>query len=224
METTLRSSTYVRWLAGLGLVGITIFTASILALHAIQPTLSPMDEAMSYYVHGRHGWLTTLGLIALGVGSTAISAGLAMQRMRSFWGILLLATWSVGALLGGVFSADPPGNWEQPPTVAGAIHGIAAMIALAAFPAAAVVLVSGFGRDPQSFPLHRTLKALTVAVVLSYVVFMASLVPVFVRPGPPVLLGLTERILFVAYIAWLVVVAVGLLRMRKTEPGLHSAS
>ena len=220
----MRSTTCVRWLAGCGLIGISVFTASMILLHAIQPTLSPLDEAMSYYVHGRHGWLTTLGLVALGAGSLAITAGLAIQGMRSFWGILFLATWSMGALLGGIFSADPPGNWDKPPTVSGGIHGIAAMIALAVFPAAAVLLLSAFRRNPGWYSLRPTLKALTVAVVLSYFVFMASLVPVFVRPGPPVLLGLTERILFIAYIAWLAVVAVGLFRMRNSEPDLHSTS
>ncbi|HEX2474801.1 MAG TPA: DUF998 domain-containing protein, partial [Lacipirellulaceae bacterium] len=101
-------------------MGIAIFTAAMIALHAFQPGLSPLDEAMSYYVHGRQGWLTTLGLVALGVGSSALTIALSIHGMQSFWGILLLAIWSIGALLGGIFSADPPGNWEKPPTVSGA--------------------------------------------------------------------------------------------------------
>ncbi len=208
----MRSSNCVRWLAGLGLSGIAIFTVAMVALHAFQPELSPLDEAMSYYVHGRHGWLTTLGLVALGVGSLALTIALVVHGLQSFWGILLLATWSIGALLGGIFSADPPGNWEQPPTISGALHGIAAMIALAAFPPAAVFLVLSLRRDRDWRSIHGTLTALTVAVVLTYIAFMASLVPVFVRPGPPVLLGLTERVLLFAYIAWLAVVAIGLFR------------
>ena len=42
--------------------------------------------------------------------------------------------------------------------------------------------------------------------------FMASLAPVFVRPGPPVLLGLSERVLLATYAAWLVAVGIGIVR------------
>ena len=52
----------------------------MLALHIVQPGLSPLHEAMSYYVHGRHGWLTTLGLLSLGIGSLALTIALAVQN------------------------------------------------------------------------------------------------------------------------------------------------
>ena len=58
------------------LSGVAVFALAILALHFLQPALSPRDEAVSYYVHGRHGWLLTIGLIALGTGSLALTAAL----------------------------------------------------------------------------------------------------------------------------------------------------
>ena len=187
--------------------------ASMLALHVVQPGLSPLNEAVSFYVHGRYGWLLTLGLVALSFGSLAIAIGLGVRRASSFLGVLLMGAWSAAVLLGGVFSTDPSGNWDRPPSISGTIHGVAAMIAFTVFPLATIALVPSFRQDRRWQLLYGTLKALTTAVVVTYVAFMASLAPVFVRPGPPILLGLTERLLLAAYIAWLAVVAVGLLRM-----------
>jgi hypothetical membrane protein len=212
----LQRSTATRWLAALGLIGVAVFAAAILALHVVQPKLSPLQEAVSYYVHGRRGWLLTLGLLPLGIGSLALAIALGVQKARRRTGLVLLATWSVGVIVGGIFTADPPGSWDQPPSAAGTIHGIAAMIAFAALPAAAVILTRGFRHDARWHPLQRTLNLLSVAVVSSYVAFMASLTPVFVRPGPPILLGLTERILIVASLAWLTAVAIGLFRIEQT--------
>ena len=69
------------------------------------------------------------------------------------------------------------------------------------------------------------LLVFAVASVVSLFAFMASLVPVFVRPGPPVLLGLTERILLAVYVAWLGIVSVGLLKFSvsmNSEPDVAS--
>lgn len=219
----MQSPTAIRWLASLGLVGLATFAAAMIALHAIQPSLSPIHEAMSYYVHGPQGWLTTLGLIALGVGSLAITIAIARtaQGPRSRLGIVFLTLWSLGAILGGIFSADPPGHWNQPPSTSGAIHGLAAMIALASFPVASIALTHSVRRDNRWSGFNSILLVLAAAVVVSFIAFMASLLPVFLRPGPPVLLGLTERILFVAYIAWLVVVAVGLSRITGDNDRLN---
>jgi hypothetical protein len=208
-ELDVQSATLVRWLAQFAFFGIVVFTAAMLALHWLQPSLSPLHEAMSYYVHGRHGWLTTLGLIALGAGSLSITIALAVQGKHRFLGMSFLFAWSVGAILGGIFSADPPGNWDQPPSISGAI-------ALTAFPAATILLLRSFHNDKRWQRMYRALNLLTSVVFLSYIAFIASLAPVFVRPGPPVLLGLTERVLFAANVAWLTVVAVGLLRLGDT--------
>jgi hypothetical protein len=148
--------------------------------------------------------------MALGAGSLAMALALVLAGSASRVGIALLVVWSVGAVVGGIFSADPPGNWDQPPSIAGATHGVAAMIALASFPVACVALSRGMRRDDRWQMFSRVLGTLAAIVVLSFIAFVASLAPVFARPGPPIWFGLTERISLVAYIAWLAVVAMGL--------------
>jgi hypothetical protein len=204
-------------LSTISLIGTAVFVLTTVALHIVQPELSPLDEAMSYYVHGAHGWLMSVALLAIGVGSLALAIGLAqvLHGQLARVGIGFLIVWAVGAILGGAFSADPPGNWDRPPSTSGAIHGIAAIVALTAFPLAAVLIALGAGRDREANRKSALLNVLSVASVVSFVAFAASLVPVMIRPGPPVLLGLTERVLLGVYAAWLAVVAVGLMRTKS---------
>jgi hypothetical protein len=203
-------------LAYAAMAGAGCFVLAILALHVVQPELSPLNEAMSYYVHGANGWLATVALLAIGAGSLALTIGLGLQLdgREACIGFGFLAVWSIGAILGGAFAADPRGNWDKQPTMAGAIHGIAAMVALTAFPPAAALITRNIRRNAQIGRIGRLLSALAIASVISFVAFFGSLLPVFVRPGPPVLLGLTERILLAIYAAWLVTCALGLLQSR----------
>jgi hypothetical protein len=65
-------------------------------------------------------------------------------------------------------------------------------------------------------PFVSALRILGWISAATLVLFMCSLVPVFISPGPPRLLGLTERVLFAAYVAWLSVLAIALRRSRLT--------
>jgi len=204
-------------LAYVGLGGVGSFVVAVCLLHWLQPDLAPLDEAVSYYVHGTHGWLLTAGLLGLGFGSLALTAGSANTTgTGSRVGRWFLTVWSAGAILGGIFPADPAGTWDQPPSLAGIIHGNAALVAFVAFPVAANHLSRNFRRDSRSVPFAGVLQVLAWASAVSLFAFMGSLTPVLVSPGPPILLGLAERILLAVYVAWLVVVAVALLR-RKSE-------
>jgi hypothetical protein len=187
----------------LTLAGMAGFALTVGALHVLQPGLSPRDEAVSYYVHGPFGWLLTLGLLSLGAGSLALVAGLAPMAYgrRARIGRFVLAVWALGVLLGAVFPADPRGHWDRPPTPGGMIHGQAALLAFVALPVAAVLLSGALRREERRHA--RLLAGLGAATAVSLLLFTASLVPVFVRPGPPVLLGLSERALLACYAAWL---------------------
>jgi hypothetical protein len=179
-------------------------------LHGLQPGLSPLDEALSYYVHGAGGWLLTIGLLGLGLGSLALTVALWTRIGQG--GRWCLAVWCMGAVMGGIFPTDPPGQWDKPPSVNGLIHGLSAMAALGIFPIAAVLASRSLRSCAIWCGTPRRLGVLGTVCAVTLALFLASLVPVFVRPGPPVLLGLTERILILAYVAWLAVAAIGVLR------------
>ena len=215
-------------LGGLGgAAGVAVFAVSVLLLHVLQPELSPRDEAVSYYVHGASGWLLTVGLLALGIGSLFLVGGLirGVRGSGATSGRWLVATWAVCVLLGGAFRADPPGHWSEPPSVSGMIHGSAAMIAFLALPAASLCLTRSFRRDSRWVTRARVLRVLAFAALISLALFAGSLLPVFVRPGPPILLGLTERVLLAVYACWLATVGLGLVEVgRATSAGYGHAA
>src|SRR5262245_33648137 len=59
-----RKTAATRWPAYASLLGSGCFTIAVLALHLMQPERSPLNEAVSFYVHGTHSWLLTVGLLA----------------------------------------------------------------------------------------------------------------------------------------------------------------
>ena len=202
--------------SGMSLVGTGVFVVTLVAMHVVQPELSPVDVAVSYYMNGRWGWVLGAGLIALGLGSISLAAAIRRAAPAAagagFW---LLAIWGTGAVLGGIFPPDPYGHWDRPPSFSGMAHGMSAMVAFVAFPPAAWLLSRRLSSN--SPPGTRTWIALTTlaaACAVSLIAFFACLAPVF-QNRAPYALGLVERVLIAAYVAWLVTAAVS---VRQRSP------
>jgi uncharacterized protein DUF998 len=179
-----------RWLRRVAKGGCVVFAATVAVLHAVRPDLSPARDAVSFYVHGRLGLLLTIGLMALGVGSLALAALLSRSGPTVRWGI---RTWGACLLFGAAFASDPPGRWHEPPSFAGLVHASAAVVGFLALPVAAVAL---------AWRERRTIGNAWAAVA-SLALFAASLWPTIGAERPPVLLGLSERVLLGAYVAWM---------------------
>jgi hypothetical protein len=195
------------------LSGNAFFAVDVLALHMLQPERSPLNEAVSFYVHGAQGWLFTAGLLAWGGGSGALFIGLArtMRIRAGKAGLLGLAVWSAGVLTSGFFRADPPGprgNFSS----TGMIHENAARISFIALPIAALLISHGLRRAPEWRRTAGVLYMLAVMIMVSLIVFFASLLPISDSLRPPILFGLTERMLLAVYAAWLCAASIGLLR------------
>jgi uncharacterized protein DUF998 len=189
------------------------FAAAVLTLHLLQPELSPLNYAVSYYAHGAQGWLFTAGLLAWGIGSAALFLGLARTvRIRAAAGLSALAVWSAGVLASGLFSADPPDQWDKPLSPTALIHENAARLSFIALPIAALLLSRGLGRAPEWGRTAGVLRLFAGLIMVSLIVFFVSLLPISNSLRPPILFGLTERMLLAAYAAWLCAAAIGLLR------------
>lgn len=133
------------------LVGFSCFVLFVLILHWLQPGLDPLNEAVSFYVHGPGHWLLTTGLFGLGLGSLALTGclGFILGSAAKEVGWWLLGIWSVSIIFCGVFPADPPGNWGSPPSTAGMLHNSFALIAFLSFPVAALMLTKTFRLNPD---------------------------------------------------------------------------
>jgi Protein of unknown function (DUF998) len=202
------------WLAYVCLSGNGFFAVAVLALHLLQPERSPLNEAVSFYVHGAQGWLFTAGMLAWGGGSAALLLGLARTiRIRAGKaGLLGLAVWSAGVLTIGLFRADLPGQWNKSPSATQLIHDNAARVSFIALPIAALLLSHGLRRAPEWRRTGGVLYSFMVMIMVSLIVFFASLLPISDSLSPPMLFGLTERMLLAVYAAWLCAAAIGLLR------------
>jgi Protein of unknown function (DUF998) len=206
------------WLAYVCLFGNGCFAVAVLVLHMLQPELSPLNYAVSYYVHGVQGRLFTAGLLAWGVGSAALLLGLArtiriqIRARADAAGLFGLAVWSAGVLTSGLFSADPPSQMGKSPSASGMIHENAARVAFAALPIAALLLSHGLRKAPEWRRTARALRLFAGLIHVSLIVFFASLLPISDSFSPPIMFGLTERMLLATYAAWLCVAAIGLLR------------
>jgi Protein of unknown function (DUF998) len=196
------------------LVGLTGFVAAAGTADLANPDWSPVESMVSHYVHARAGWLITVALLSLAAAS-AVLLRLAASRTRGGrLGLWLLGVWTAGVLLGAVFPTDPYGQWDQPPTPAGMVHGIAGLIAFVVLPAAAVVLTRTWRRDRRWRPVARPL---TVAAALTVTTFLALMIAFFdVQGGPSLsvgpwerLIGLAERLMLWSCVAWLAVATVG---------------
>jgi hypothetical protein len=153
-------------------------------------------------------------MLAWGVGSAALLLGLARTiRIRAGKaGLLGLAVWSAGVLTSGLFRADLPGQWNISPSATQLIHENAARVSFIALPIAALLLSHGLRRAPEWRRTAGVLYLFMAMIMVSLIVFFASLLPVSDSLRPPMLFGLTERMLLAAYAAWLCAAAIGLLR------------
>jgi Protein of unknown function (DUF998) len=214
METKQRKQAYSLspgLLAYVCLSGNGLFAVAVLTLHLLQPELPPLDYAVSYYAHGAQGWLFTAGLLAWGIGSAALFLGLA-RTIRAAAGLSALAVWSAGVLVSGLFGADPPHQWDKPLSPTAMIHENAARLSFIALPVAALLLSRGLGRAPEWRRTAGVLYLFAGLILVSLIVFFVSLLPLSDSLRPPIMFGLTERVLLAAYAAWLCAAAIGLLR------------
>jgi hypothetical protein len=119
-----------------------------------------------------------------------------------------------------LFSADPPGQWDKPLSTTALVHENAARVSFIALPIAAFLLSHGLRRAPDWRRIAGVLYLFAVLILVSLIVFFVSLFPLSDTFSPPILFGLTERMLLAAYAAWLCAAAIGLLRSPANQPAL----
>ena len=116
-------------------------------LHLLRRDLSPVTHYISEYAVGRYGWLMASALVTLGVGTLSLSSCLA-RTTRTVWltraGVVLLSISGVSTILIGLFRTDIDGHG---PTLAGRIHGRAAIVAIVLEAVSVLLFTAHFFRD-----------------------------------------------------------------------------
>lgn len=200
----------------IALIAAIVAIAALAGLHVLSPEFSPAWRMVSEYGNGRYEWVLSAMFVSWGVSALALAFAIRSQVKGRLGviGLVLLVVAGLADIGGGVFDINhDPG------------HSIAGALGIIGFPAAAVVLSVALGRNPRwagsrkllLWSAHFTwisvvLLGLTFVVMVA--TFMQALggnlpteVPQSLPHGVVALVGWTNRLLVLAYCAWVILVA-----------------
>lgn len=205
-------------LARLSLAGSLVFVACIVTLHFTQPSLSPIERAMSEYALHPTGWLFTLAVIALGLGALGLAAALrlSLPTAGSFLNLVLIALFGLAMIVTGFFPTDPvdPAATDLVLTTSGMVHASAGLVAYLCLSIAAPRLSKALGALYP--PLAQIERLLAIAASIGFGLLMVTLfLPVAPLLGQASIVGLGERIMGVPFLGWQIVAALMLIRANQ---------
>ncbi len=209
--------------------GVAVFATSVAflsltILHVLSPEFQPSWRMVSEYANGRHGWLLSMMFAGWGLGSLALAAALGPSQSSPLGrvGVAFLVLAGIGEMMAAVFDINHR------------LHGLAAMIGIPSLPVAAVLITMALRRAdglaaPPAWAAHFTWISF-VLMGAAMVAFMRSLsqagVDVSAQAGPLATLpagvtpfvGWANRLLVLAYMTWVVLAALPIVRQSSTSP------
>jgi hypothetical protein len=183
-------------------------TAGLIAsLHVLKPEYDWSWRMISEYSLGRHGWVMRLAFITMAIGLAATCVALWPFGGASTVGLAAVA---LGALGAAFIDADPIMTPRAEATPVGRAHTVLGAVLLAGFPPAA--LLAGVGVAPA---LGWTLAVASIVPFAGLVWFLSAAAPARGRGGSPeIRIGWPDRFCLLAYLAWVVLAAIGVLSVR----------
>ncbi len=191
------STTKIKVLGLIGILGAAVFFVSILILQILEPEINLFHGYVSNYANSRYGMLFTLGIVIHGFANLGIAAGisLALRRsVRSAWtraGLIFFALSAIGTILAGFFPTDIPGI----KTAVGTIHTLIAAGGFVVEPVALALLVYGFSKEPlwKSYVLPTAIFVFTGTVALIWLA-----ISIYIHAAP----GAAERFALSIFLLW----------------------
>lgn len=195
------------------------FLVLLAALHVLKPELDPSWRFVSEYAIGTHGWVMVVAFLALALSCAAAAVALrpSVATRGGRVGLALLLAVAVALVVGGAFAMDPVTARPDQLTAHGRVHALST-IGMPLFPVAALLLTRSLTRAPAWGPARPALRwtaHLTWVTLLAMNATIALLLPQHGgRFGPAVWIGWPNRLLVVAYAAWLILAARSARRLR----------
>ncbi|KAF2412393.1 hypothetical protein B1729_15200 [Microbacterium sp. B35-04] len=182
--------------------GITV--GLIAMLHVLEPEYDPSWRMISEYSVGRYGWVMRLAFVTMAISPAATCV--ALWPFGGAWTIGLAAV-ALGALGAAFIDADPIMTPRALATPVGRAHTVLGIVLLAGFPPAA--LIAGVGVTPA---LGWMLAIASVVPWAGLVWFLIAAAPAHGQGGSPeIRIGWPDRFCLLAYLAWVVLAAIGVL-------------
>jgi hypothetical protein len=181
----------------------------IVLLHVLEPEFDPSWRMLSEYALGRYGVLMRVAFFAM--GTSVIAVALALWRVAGPWslGLILVAIGPLGAVF---VETDPITTPRAHLSRRSNIHAALGSLFILGFPLAATVAVIGAAGDPAVGPLLAW-ASVTPWITLAW--FLSTNVR-HAHPdaagGRDVRIGWPNRVSILAYLSWVALAAVTMLR------------
>jgi hypothetical protein len=223
------------WLLAGGVIGPPLFIIVFLIEGATRPGYSPWRNYVSSLSLSSEGWMQVANFIICGVCCLGFALGLRRSLGHgrgATWGPLLLAVFSLGLLVAGVFATDPnlgypPGSsvHNGPQTLHGTVHGLAGLVVFTSLPAACFVLARRFAGDPtwRGWALYSVVTGVLMLAFFVASTATSALDESGALPNAPT--GLLQRAAIVIGFGWVTLLAARLLSIHRshTTPAPHGA-
>jgi hypothetical protein len=197
------------------------------ALHLLEPEFNTQGHLISEYELGRYGWLMSLAFFCLAGASLSLWFAIRPDllttggRVGSWWLLLIVVAYLGAGLFypdestGGLGLPPNPADVERgtiAPTLNATLHGISGIIVIGSSPIVFTLLSRSLAKNPKWQPRMRSINWATVAAWLGLLLFPISMVlyTLAQRPGGfdfRVIVSLVNRLMILAYAAWMAVVA-----------------
>jgi hypothetical membrane protein len=207
-----------------------VITTSLLSLlclailHIVSPEFDPSWRMVSEYALGNHQWALTLFFLFWGTSSCCLAIALRknVTSKAGKAGVLFLFVSGIGTALASLFDVEH------------SLHGLAATLGVPTFIIAALLisyhLVKKENWKKHKATLLRSTHSTWLSLVLMIITMMVMMMgfqeagiefkegsepPKSVPEGVIALAGYANRILIVAYLLWLLIVAKGMIKNAK---------
>ena len=199
-------------LAAQAAVGSSVLAlVSLTVVHFLKRDLDPSRTMISRYALGPYGWLMAVCFEAWAAASALLFVALTpgpsstLDRVGQY---LLLAT-SIGLALAAGFPMDQAGTPRREMSFSGRVHGIAFLVGVPALVLATTILSFSLAGHSSHAAIPLLLLTVTIWLSLIAMIGIGAMVGPDHGPNPhvPWIFGWVNRLLMVAYSAWLIVVA-----------------
>jgi hypothetical protein len=198
--------------ARMTIVAAGVSLVALIALHIFKPDIHPSRTMISQYALGPYGWVMALCFAAFGVasGSLAVAIAPAAHSFGGRMGTVLLLIAAIGFVMAGRFRMDPVSTPRTRMSRSGQMHGIAFVLGVPSMVFAVLVLSFALGRQGSHawWPLMTLCAVLWISLIAMIgIMFMVGPGKPPDPNGPERFVGVPNRLLMVAYAAWLIVAA-----------------
>jgi len=176
---------------------------------------------ISEYAIGDYGWVMRLAFLSLAFSCASLFVAIRSQTqtLGGRIGLTVLLVTAAAMTVAAVFAIDPITASKDELTTHGNLRALASMIGVPGLPVAAILISRGMVRNQAWSSARRSLlwtANLTWISLLLMVLTLAVMLPqAGGRFGPDVLIGWPNRLMLLAYGAWLMVVSWRVVRLGR---------